>query len=85
MTDEKKMQLMAPLPAEKMPYWIFTKRPPLEVDYYEMVDKPWVDVVNTNETPSKQFNETGIEMDDGTQIDFDVLILATGFDAFSGS
>ncbi|KAK7697659.1 hypothetical protein SLS64_013289 [Diaporthe eres] len=85
MTDEKKMQHMAPLPAEKMPYWIFTKRPPLEVDYYEMVDKPWVDVVNTIETPSKQFNEKGIEMDDGTQIDFDVLILATGFDAFSGS
>jgi len=85
MTDEKKMQYMAPLPAEKMPYFIFTKRPPLEIDYYEMVDKPWVDVINTKETPSKQFNETGIEMDDGRQIDFDVLILATGFDAFSGS
>ncbi|KAK2613374.1 hypothetical protein N8I77_000292 [Diaporthe amygdali] len=85
MTDEKKMQHMAPLPVEKMPYWIFTKRPPLEIDYYEMVDKPWVDVINTKETPSKEFNETGIEMDDGTQIDFDVLILATGFDAFSGS
>ena len=85
MTDEKKMQYMAPLPAEKQPYFIFTKRPPLEIDYYEMVDKPWVDVINTKVTPSKQFNETGIEMDDGTQIDFDILILATGFDAFSGS
>ncbi|KAG8166402.1 hypothetical protein KVR01_002091 [Diaporthe batatas] len=85
MTDEKKMQYMAPLPADKMPYYIFTKRPPLEIDYYEMVDKPSVDVVNTNETPSKKFNETGIEMDDGRQIDFDILILATGFDAFSGS
>ncbi|POS69502.1 hypothetical protein DHEL01_v212104 [Diaporthe helianthi] len=85
MTDEKKMQYMAPLPADKMPYHIFTKRPPLEADYYEMVDKPWVDVVNIKETPSKQFNETGIEMNDGRQIDFDVLILATGFDAFTGS
>lgn len=85
MTDEKKMQFMAPLPIDKMPYWIFTKRPPLEIDYYEMVDKPWVDVVNTKQTPSKRFNETGIEMEDGRQIDFDVLIFATGFDAYRGA
>lgn len=85
MTDSQKMDLMAPLPAEKMPYHIFTKRPPLEMDYYEMVDKPTVDVVNTKLTPSKTFNEKGLLMDDGRQIDFDILILATGFDAYSGS
>lgn len=85
MTDPSKMDLMAPLPAEKMPYYIFTKRPPLEMDYYEMVDKPSVDVVNTKLTPSKGFTETGVSMEDGRQIDFDILILATGFDAYSGS
>ena len=85
MTDERKMQLMAPLPVEKMPYWILTKRPPLEIDYYEMVDKPWVDVINTKQTPTKAFNKTGLEMEDGRQIDFDVLIFATGFDAFKGA
>lgn len=85
MTDPVKMQQMAPLPAEKMPYYMFTKRPPLEMDYYECVDRPNVDVVNTNETPSKAFNETGLLMEDGKQIDLDILILATGFDAFSGS
>lgn len=85
MSDPAKMDLMAPLPAEKMPYHIFTKRPPLEMDYYEMVDKPSVDVINTNHTPSKTFTETGILMEDGRRIDFDILILATGFDAFSGS
>lgn len=85
MTDQAKMDQMAPLPADKMPYYIFTKRPPLEIDYYECVDRPSVDVVNTKLTPSKAFNETGLLMEDGRQIDFDILILATGFDAFSGS
>lgn len=85
MTDPAKMDLMAPMPVEKMPYHIFTKRPPLEMDYYEMVDKPSVEVINTKQTPSKAFNETGMVMEDGRQIDFDILILATGFDAFSGS
>ncbi|CAN8102796.1 unnamed protein product [Discula destructiva] len=85
MTDPAKMDQMAPLPADKMPYHIFTKRPPLEMDYYECVDRPNVDVVNTKTTLSKAFNETGIMMEDGRQIDFDILILATGFDAFSGS
>lgn len=85
MTDQRKMQFMAPLPVENMPYWFLTKRPPLEIDYYEMVDKPWVEVVNTKQTPSKKFNETGLEMEDGRQIDFDVLIFATGFDAYKGA
>lgn len=85
MTDPTKMDEMAPLPAEKRPYHIFTKRPPLEMDYYECVDKPSVELVNTKRTPSKAFNSTGMLMEDGRQIDFDILILATGFDAFSGS
>lgn len=76
--------VVAPL-GDKQPYYAFTKRPPLEMDYYEMVDRPNVELVNTKQTPSKAFNETGIELEDGRQIDFDVLILATGFDAFSGS
>lgn len=55
------------------------------MDYYECIDRPSVDLVNTKVTPSKAFNETGMLMEDGRQIDFDILILATGFDAFSGS
>lgn len=85
MTDPVKMDLMAPLPASKLPYYIFTKRPPLEIDYYEMLDRPNVKLVHTKQTPTKAFNETGVLMEDGRQIDFDILILATGFDAFSGS
>ena len=36
------------------------------------------------ETPIKAFNEKGIELSDGTQLEFDVIILATGFDALTG-
>lgn len=85
MTDPVKMDLMAPLPASRMPYHIFTKRPPLEMDYYEMIDRPNVELVNLKQTPTKTFNATGVLLENGRQIDFDVLILATGFDAFSGS
>ena len=84
MRPGKKRDLMAPL-VEDMPYYFGTKRTPLEQDYYEMVDKDSVDVVNLNDTPIKTFTEKGIKFEDGTEEEFDVMILATGFDSFSGA
>jgi cation diffusion facilitator CzcD-associated flavoprotein CzcO len=84
MRDEKKKDLLAPL-GEKQPYWISTKRCPLEQDYYECIDQDNVDIVDLNEKSFKSFNEKGVELADGTQLDFDVIVLATGFDSFSGS
>jgi cation diffusion facilitator CzcD-associated flavoprotein CzcO len=80
--DPKKRELMAPT---EPPYYLGTKRAPLEQDYYEMIDQDNVDIVNLNETPFKEFNEKGILLEDGQQLDFDVVVLATGFDSFSGS
>ncbi|ETI22686.1 hypothetical protein G647_06762 [Cladophialophora carrionii CBS 160.54] len=80
--DPKKRELMVP---KEAPYYFGTKRSPLEQDYYEMLDRPNVDIVNLNETPIKTFNETGMLLEDGQQLDFDVVVLATGFDSFSGS
>jgi cation diffusion facilitator CzcD-associated flavoprotein CzcO len=80
--DPKKRELMVP---KEAPYYFGTKRSPLEQDYYEMLDRPNVDIVNLNETPLKTFNETGMLLEDGQQLDFDVVVLATGFDSFSGS
>jgi cation diffusion facilitator CzcD-associated flavoprotein CzcO len=82
MRDKKKAELMAP---KEAPYPFGTKRSPLEADYYEMLDRDNVDIVQLTETPLERFNTTGVRMKDGTQHDFDVVILATGFDAFSGS
>ncbi|OQV02264.1 hypothetical protein CLAIMM_07495 [Cladophialophora immunda] len=82
MKNPKKRELMAPM---KAPYYFATKRNPLEQDYYERLDQDNVEIINIIDNPMKTFNETGILMEDGTQLDFDVVILATGFDSFSGS
>ena len=84
MRTGKKRDLMAP-PLDKMPYYFGTKRSPLEQDYYEMVDKDSVDVVDMNEKKLKSFTDKGMLFEDGTEMEFDLLILATGFDSFSGS
>lgn len=80
--NPEKQRLMAP---EEPPYPFGTKRTPLEGDYYEMLDRDNVEIVQLNEAPIKTFNKTGMLMEDGKQRDFDVVVLATGFDSFSGS
>jgi len=74
--------LMAP---DVAPYYFGTKRNPLENDYYECLDKDSVEIVNLNKTPLKTFTTTGMLMEDGTKLDFDMVVLATGFDSFTGS
>ena len=84
MRDGYKKDLLAPL-GDKQPYYIATKRLPLEQDYYECMDQDNVDIVDLNTNTFKSFNEKGVELQDGTQLDFEVIVLATGFDSFSGS
>jgi len=66
-------------------YLILTRRCPLEHDYYEMLDKPHVDIVDLNATPIETFTESGIKFADGMHSEFDCVILATGFESFTGS
>lgn len=80
--DPVKKDLMAPL---EPPYPFGTKRTPLEHDYYECLDMDHVEIVNLNQNPLKTFTEKGILMQDGKSYDFDIVVLATGFDSFSGS
>ncbi|OAL39669.1 hypothetical protein AYO20_01066 [Fonsecaea nubica] len=82
MSNPVKRDLMAPL---EPPYPILTKRCPLEIDYYEMLDQDHVDIVDLNTNPIKTFTPTGIAFADGTEKDFDIVILATGFESFTGS
>lgn len=84
MRPGKKRDMMAP-PIDKMPYFYGTKRCPLEQDYYECVDQDNVDVINMDELKIKTFADEGIVFEDGTEKKVDILILATGFDSFSGS
>lgn len=74
--DPRKRGILAPL---KMPHFFGVKRPCLEFNYYEQFNRPSVDVVDIEKNGIKEFNETGIVLEDGTHYEFDVIAVATGF------
>ncbi|BCR91442.1 flavin-containing monooxygenase [Aspergillus chevalieri] len=87
MTDPVKMDFVAPLKQEQL---IATKRPSLEQDYYEMIDKPNVHLHSLKEAPIVRLDANGIVTrnvagDDEHHHDLDVIIFATGYDAVTGS
>jgi len=59
-------------------------RPPYVIDYYEMYNRPNVELVSLRDTPIVKVAETGIETSDGLR-EFDVIIWATGFDFGTGA
>ena len=80
-TDPKKRDILAPLEA---PHPFGTKRPSLEQDFYETMDKPHVSIVDVNETPIREIVPEGIITEDGKLHELDILALATGFDSVTG-
>ena len=60
------------------------KRVPLESGYYEQFNRPNVKLVSIKETPIERFTPKGIKTSDA-EYEFDIIILATGFDAVTGS
>ncbi|KAJ5123740.1 hypothetical protein N7448_009837 [Penicillium atrosanguineum] len=85
MTDETKMDIVAPL---KQHMLVGTKRPSLEQDYYDMVDRPNVTVHNLKKSPIIEFDSTGILTGNNETTehhDLDIVIFATGYDAVTGS
>jgi cation diffusion facilitator CzcD-associated flavoprotein CzcO/acetyl esterase/lipase len=60
------------------------KRPPLEINYYEVFNRDNVELVDIKADPIVRFTETGIETSQCLH-NFDMIILATGFDALSGA
>lgn len=82
LTDPAKQKIMAP---EKAPYYFATKRCPLEQDYYEVLNQPNVHLHDLAAAPLKTFTEKGMTMSDGKDYEFDAVVLATGFDSFTGS
>jgi len=59
-------------------------RPPYVTGYYEMFNKPNVELVSLRETPIVKVTEAGIETETGLR-EFDVIIWATGFDFGTGA
>jgi cation diffusion facilitator CzcD-associated flavoprotein CzcO len=79
--DPKVAEILAP---KKKAHPFGTKRISLEQRYFEIFNQDNVDIVNLRENPIEEFVETGIKTADGTIQEFDVVILATGFDSITG-
>ena len=69
--------MLVPLQA---PYYIGTKRPSLEQDYFEMCDRDNVEITSS---PITHFTETGIATEEKVE-DFDIVAICTGYDAVTG-
>ncbi|GAD96066.1 steroid monooxygenase (CpmA), putative [Paecilomyces variotii No. 5] len=80
--EPKKRDMLAPV---EPPHAFGIKRPCLEENYFEQFNRPNVDVVDVKNNPIKRFTETGIELEDGTIHELDVVCVATGFDITTGS
>lgn len=79
--DPRKRDILVP---KEPPHPWGVKRPCLEYGYFEQFNRPNVDVVDIKKNPIQEFNENGIKLRDGTQHDFDVIVIATGFDVVTG-
>jgi hypothetical protein len=53
LTHHEKQAMMAP---DKMPYYFSTKRTPLEHDYYDVLNRENVDIVNINRHPFEKLH-----------------------------
>jgi len=66
------------------PTGLWTRRPINGANYYEIFNKDHVDIVDIRATPM-EIIPSGVRTSDGTVYELDVIILATGFQAFDGS
>ncbi len=60
------------------------KRPPLEDHYFEVFNEPHVRLVSLAEDPIERFTPQGVVTSSGLH-ELDLIVLATGFDAVTGS
>nr|WP_271209062.1 NAD(P)/FAD-dependent oxidoreductase [Rhodococcus wratislaviensis]GLK33514.1 cyclohexanone monooxygenase [Rhodococcus wratislaviensis] len=65
-------------------YPVSTKRLCVDTGYYEVYNQDNVSLVDIRERPIRRITERGIVAGD-TEHEFDVIILATGFDAMTGA
>jgi len=61
-----------------------TKRPCVDIGYYETFNRENVDLVDISETPITAFTPTGLRTSDRS-FEFDAVVFATGFDAMTGA
>ncbi|ETS84813.1 hypothetical protein PFICI_02838 [Pestalotiopsis fici W106-1] len=81
-TDPELIENLAPTDP---PYPFGTKRPSLEQNFYEVFNQDNVSLIPLLKNPIKRIVPDGVLLADGTAIELDALVLATGFDAITGS
>ena len=78
--DPKLCELLIPTD-----YGFGTHRVPLETNYLEVYHRPNVEAVSVKDNPIREVTPEGLKLADGTVHEFDIIIMATGFDAGSGA
>ena len=68
-----------------IPEDLYAKRPLCCDDYYETYNRANVTLVDVQADPIVEVTETGVRLESGAEVELDVLVLATGFDAVSGN
>ncbi|MFV0460656.1 MAG: flavin-containing monooxygenase [Actinomycetales bacterium] len=80
--DRELIDLLVPGPDD---YGFGTHRVPLESNYLEAYRRDNVRAVSVKNNPISRVLPEGIQLTDGTVYELDVIIMATGFDAGTGS
>ena len=85
--DKIRSRVKDPITAEKLvpkDYGFGTRRVPLETNYYEVYNQPNVSLVDVRTNAIKKIEGQTVILND-QEINLDILILATGFDAGTGA
>lgn len=87
--DKTRQRINDPETAEKLaptepPHPFGVKRPSLEQNYFDVYNQNNVHLVDIAENPIDEITPRGVRTADGTEREFDVIVLATGFDAVTG-
>ncbi|KAG6884364.1 hypothetical protein C0992_006461 [Termitomyces sp. T32_za158] len=78
-------EMQRKLGPKEQPHPIGAKRISLEQSHYEVFNQPNVVLVDLNENPIVEVTSKGVKTRNGVVHELDVLVLATGFDALTGS
>ena len=86
--DKTRARIDDPVLAEKLaptdpPHPFGVKRPSLEQNYYDIFNQENVSLVDLKEDPIERFTPSGIQTISG-EFEFDLIVMATGFDAVTG-
>lgn len=75
-----------PVKRQKLtPTELYTRRPLCDTGYYDQFNRPNVDVVDISANGIAEFTSNGLKLQDGAVHELDILICATGYDAFDGA